>query len=75
MMATGMNIADVKAALKSREPRGEKSEQAAERNSLSGCEENTENITRQGLQKLTSGQIKLGRQIKIRQINHKVETN
>ena len=48
MMATGMNIADVKAALKSREPRGEKSEQAAERNSLSGCEENTETITRPG---------------------------
>ena len=48
MMATGMNIADVKAALKSREPRGEKSEQAGERNSWSGCEENTENITRLG---------------------------
>ena len=48
MMATGMKMADVKAALKSREPRGEKSEQAGERNSLSGCEENTENITRLG---------------------------
>ena len=48
MMATGTNIADVKAALKSREPRGEKSEQAGERNSWSGCEENTENITRLG---------------------------
>ena len=48
MMVTGMNIADVKAALKSREPRGEKSEQEVERNSLSGCEENTENITRVG---------------------------
>ena len=48
MMVTGMNIAEVKAALKFREPSGEKSEQEAERNSLSGCEVNTENITRVG---------------------------
>ena len=43
-----MNIAEVKAALKSREPRGEKSEQEGERSSLPGCDKNTENITRQG---------------------------
>ena len=48
MMATGMKMADVKAALKSSEPRGEKSEQAGERNSWPGWEENTENITRLG---------------------------
>ena len=48
MMAAGMNIAEVKAALKSREPRGEKSEQEGERSSLPGCDKNTENITRQG---------------------------
>ena len=48
MMATGMKIAEVKAALKDREPRGEKSAQAGERNSWSGREENTENTATEG---------------------------